>query len=180
MADPNSLENVDPVDLELAALSKRLATNPKTRTEYLRLLKKENPDQVIPELEVEDRIAAFAKPHIERVEKMSLELLKRDTQDKIEAKRRKLRDEGYTQQDIDAIEKLMVEKQIPAHDTAAEHFKMSKQLATPTPSALSRTGVNTLPIDKKLVKEAGGIRNWSRIEAHKAVDDIKAGRVKFH
>jgi hypothetical protein len=75
---------------------------------------------------------------------------------------------------------MMVEKKIPSYDTASEHFKMSKQLATPTPNSLSQSGVNTLPIDKKAIKEAGGIRNWARGEAHKAADDVKLGRVKLH
>lgn len=179
MANDNSLENVDPVDIELAALAKKLSNDPATRKDFLRLVKKHNPAQPIPELDVEDRIAALAQPHINELNKMKLERLKEKTEGNIEKARSALKEQGFTKDDIAAVEKLMVEKQIPSHDTAASYFKMEKQTATPTPSSL-QTGVNTLPIDRKAIKEAGGIRNWSRIEAHKAADDIIKGRVKIH
>ena len=179
MSDQNSLENVDPVDIELAALAKKLSNDPATRKDFLRLVKKHNPAQPIPELDVEDRISALAAPHIQKVAKLEADLLKRDVAGRIEEKRSALREQGYSRDDVAAIEKLMVEKQIPSHDTAASYFKMEKQTATPTPTSL-QTGVNTLPIDRKAIKEAGGIRNWSRMEAHKAADEILKGRVKLH
>ena len=135
MANDNSLENVDPVDIELAALAKKLSNDPATRKDFLRLVKKHNPAQPIPELDVEDRISALAAPHIQKVAKLEADLLKRDVAGRIEEKRSALREQGYSRDDVAAIEKLMVEKQIPSHDTAASYFKMEKQTATPTPAA---------------------------------------------
>ena len=39
---------------ELASLAKRLADNPATRKEFLRMTQRINPDMVIPELQLED------------------------------------------------------------------------------------------------------------------------------
>ena len=178
-ADPNSLENADPVDVELGQLAKKLANDPATRKDFLRLLKKNNPSQPIPEIDVENSMQQFATPYINELAAMKKERMREKVEASIEQARSKLKESGYTKEDIASIEKLMTEKQIPSHDTAAEHFRMSKQLATPTPTSL-QTGVNTLPIDRKAIKEAGGIRNWSRTEAHKAADEILKGRVKLH
>lgn len=180
MADQNSLENADPVDLELGQLFKKLSENPATRKDLLRLVKKANPNQPIPEIDVEASMQTFAKPYIDEIGKMKLERMREKTEAAIERSRAALKEKGYSAEDIAAVEKLMTEKQIPSHETAAEHFRMTKQLATPTPTSLSPTGVNTLPIDRKAIKEAGGIRNWSRMEAHKAADEIIKGRVKLH
>ena len=39
---------------------------------------------------------------------------------------------------LEAIEKLMIEKQIGSHDTAAEFFRSTQTVATPTPSTRKR------------------------------------------
>lgn len=179
MADADSLESSDGT-AELAALAKSLAEDPKTRKDFLRLLKKKNPNQPIPELDTEDAMRQFADPYIKELDKLKNERAQEKLQGRIHENRRKLKENGYTDDDVTAIEKLMMEKSIPSHDTAAEHFRMSRQLATPTPSTLTNNGVNSLPVDKKQLKEAGGLKNWARSEAHKAVDDVRSGRVKLH
>lgn len=175
-----SLESLNDGDRDLAALAKSLAGDPKTRKEFLRLVKQKHPDQPIPELDVEEHIAKVTQPMTEQMEKMQKELLMRDMEKKVEGQRSKLREDGYSAEEIASIEKLMVEKQIPSHETAANYFKMEKTLATPTPSSLAtQSGVNRLPIDKTAIKEAGGIRKWSLAEAFKAADEIKSGRVRL-
>lgn len=177
MADDQSLEISDG-DKELAAMAKALAADPKTRRQFLQLLKAKNPNQPIPELDAETQMLAFAKPHIDKVAALEKGILERDLKERLADKRAGLKSKGYSDDEIAAIEKMMMEKSIPSHDTAAEYFRMERQLATPTPTSL-QTGVNTLPIDRKLIKEAGGVKNWARMEAHKAADDIKAGRVRL-
>lgn len=182
MADPadDSLENLSPEDLGLLKVAKELANDPATRANYLRLVKHKYPNQPIPELDVEARMEKFAEAPLKELAELKKSLIERDVREKIESERRTLRDAGYSTEDVTAIEKLMTEKAIPSHATAAEHFRMTRQLATPTPSTLERTGTNTLPIDREAVKKAGGIRKWGREEAYRAADDLKSGRVKLH
>ena len=44
---------------ELAALAQKLADNPETRKDFLRMTKKVNPDLPIPELEIEDKTTSY-------------------------------------------------------------------------------------------------------------------------
>jgi len=178
MSDPNSLEN-SPEDKELAELFRAMSKNPKTRRTLLATVKAHAPETPIPEIDMENRVLQMAKPLVDQVEKIQQDRLKEQVEARIEKARAKLSGQGYTETDIAAIEKLMTEKQIPSHDTAAEHYAMSKKLAAPAPSTL-RSMTNTLPIDKKSVKEAGGIKAWARNEAVKAADEIKRGQVKLH
>lgn len=180
MSDPADSLELTEADKQLSSLARDLANDPKTRKDFLRLIKAKHPDRVIPELDTEEQMRKFAEPYIKEQADLKKKLLERDVRDRIEAERSTLRDAGYSKDDIAAIEKLMTEKHIPSHATAAEHYKMSKTLSTPTPSTLTRAGTNKLPVDKKALKESGGIKNWARDEAHKAADDIKSGRVKLH
>lgn len=173
-----SLENLDEDAIKgLATLAKGLAEDPKTRRAFQALLKTQNPSLPIPELDAETRAAAQIKPLQDELAALRKEQAEKRGVDGLQARRAKLREAGHSDEEITSIEKLMVDKQIPSHDTAAEHFRMSQKLATPTPSILRQ---NTLPVAGKDVKEAGGIRKWAITEASKAADDIKAGRVKFH
>lgn len=179
MADTPTLESLNEGDAELAALFKSLANDPATRPHVLRLVKHKNPNTPIPEIDMENRLHAVTKPLNDKIDAQAQELLKRDAKSNIDAHRSRLKEAGYGKDDIAAIEKLMVEKHIPSYDTAADHFRMSRELATPTPTTLN-TGTYEMPVDRKLVKEAGGIKKWARQEAFAAAADIKAGRVKFH
>lgn len=162
---------------ELARLARALANNPETRMTFLRMTKKIDPATPIPELDVLDRVQGAVKPHLEKLEALEKKLLEKEVMEKVSAKRNALRESGHTQADIDAIEKIMVEKQIPDHATAAEFFKMQRQVAQPTPAHLQ---VTRLPVDKAAIKEAGGIRKWGQNEAHTAIDDLRAGRVRLN
>lgn len=179
MAKEDSLENATGEDKELAELMRGMLKNPKTRRAALQTIKAHSPDTPIPELEVEARMQAYAKPAMDELAKMKADRIKEQVEGRIEKSRTELKEQGFAKEDIEAIEKLMTEKQIPSHATAAEHYSMSKKLAQPAPASL-RTMTNTLPIDRKLVEEAGGIKNWARNEAMKAADDIKSGRIKLH
>lgn len=56
-----SLENYSPEAIEeLAALSKRLSEDPKTRKSFLKLAREVNPDLPVPELEMEEIVNSRA------------------------------------------------------------------------------------------------------------------------
>lgn len=179
MSEAASLENFSEGDRELASLAKTLANDPSTRKDFLRLVKKQSPKTPIPEIDIEESLSQFAKPHLDKLAQMEKAALERDVKDKIESRRRGLKDsKGYSDDDITAIEKMMVEKGIASHETAAQFYDMEKKLAQPSPSSLARM-TTSLPVDKKSIKEAGGVKKWALTEAFKAAEEIKAGRVKF-
>lgn len=180
MADQPSLETLNEGDAELAALAKSLANDPATRTAFLRLVKHKNPGTPIPELDMEAKMQAFAKPHVDKVAALEKKMIEDTARANIANHRATLKEKGFGADDIAAIEKLMVEKQIPSHETAAEHFRMSKELATPTPASMTSTGSYEMPVDRKVVKDAGGIKKWARTEAFAAADAIKRGQIKLH
>jgi len=179
MANETSLENLSPAERDnLAALAKQLAENPKTRQTFLRLTKAANPDTVIPELDVVDAITHAKKPLEDKLAKMEAAQLEREVNERIRNQRAELREQGHTKEEIDAIEKLMVERQIPNHKTAADFFKLERQVAAPTPANYTLPKV-PFPT-KEQSKAAGGMKRHFLQDAHAAVDDLRSGRVKLH
>lgn len=180
---PNaSLEDYSPE--ELAAMGKLyadLAKNPETREVVLRATKKVSPTTSIPEIELMDKVNAATKPLLDELTTRRAKDVENEQKERLRAARAELLDAGHSKQELEEIEKLMLEQKkegnLLSHKGAAEFYKLQKQTAQPTPSGLR---VNTLPWSGKDVKAAGGVRKYGAIEAQKAIDDLKAGRVKFH
>jgi hypothetical protein len=131
-----SLENYSPEAIEeLAALSKRLSENPKTRKSFLRLAKEVNPDIPMPELEMEEMVNERTTAAEKRVTDLENQLRAQQVRDELNRRRSKLKESGFAQTDDDIleIEKLMTEKGIANHETAADYWRHMKQAAVPTP-----------------------------------------------
>ena len=131
-----SLENYSPEAIEeLAALSKRLSENPKTRKSFLRLAKEVNPDIPMPELEMEEMVNERTNAAEKRVADLENQLRAQQVRDELNRRRNKLKESGFVQTDDDIleIEKLMTEKGIANHETAADYWRHMKQAAVPTP-----------------------------------------------
>lgn len=178
MKKETSLEDLTPDQRdELAATARMVAENPKTRSIFQRLIKQVAPGTPIPELDIQDNVKAAMKPLQDQIAALSQEKLERDVETRVNNKRQTLRDQGYSKEDIEAVEEIMVKEGIPKHETAAEYLRMQRQTATPTPASYNH--VRQPVVDKDAVKAAGNIKNWANQEAHQAVDDIKAGRIKL-
>jgi hypothetical protein len=143
-----SLENYSPEAIEeLAALSKRLSEDPKTRKAFLRLTKEVHPDLPVPELDMEEAVNVRASAAEKRVEDLEKQLRSRDVREELAKRRNKLKETGMAQSDdeILEIEKLMTEKGIANHETAADYWRHMKQAAVPTPGfqqpVMSRTDI---------------------------------------
>ena len=157
---------------ELAALAKQLAENPETRKDFLRLTKKAKPDFSIPELEIEDATTHAVSKAYERVEGIENRLRERDARDSLNERRQSLLKKGFAKDDadIESIEKIMLEKNIPNHETAAEYWKWMQESAAPTPgtsynpSTLSRFDLSKF--QKNPVAAA-------RDEAFKALNELR-------
>lgn len=177
MSDPNSLE--DQQYVEMGKIYEQIVKNPATREVALRATKHVSPSTPIPEIDLIDRVAKGVQPLNEKIATLEKEKLEREVKDRIEAKRADLREAGHSKSDIDAIEKLMVERNIPDHKTAAEFFTLqSRQVAPSSPHLY--TSPTKIPFgDKDAVKAAGGQRKFFIQDAHQAVDDIRSGKIKL-
>lgn len=135
-----SLEDLTPeAQSELAALSRELAENPKTRKTFLRLTKEVRPNLPVPELEIEDRADAVLAKAQSTVTSLESKLMERDARDELASRRSNLIKKGLVKNDeeVSEVEKIMLDKKIPDHETAAEYWNFMKQAATPTPTTFS-------------------------------------------
>jgi hypothetical protein len=140
-----SLEQRD----ELAQLMKELADNPATRKEVLRLTKKVRPSMNIPEIEMEDYTEKKISNAEERVMQLEAKLREKDAVDELNKRRQSLVKKGLASEDqIDAIEKLMLEKGMTNHETAAEYFDWMQQAAVPTPSGYNPNPLKGFDLSK--------------------------------
>ena len=157
---------------ELAALAKQLAENPETRKDFLRLTKKAKPDFSIPELEIEDATTHAVSKAYERVEGIENRMRERDARDSLNERRQSLLKKGFAKYDadIESIEKIMLEKNIPNHETAAEYWKWMQESAAPTPG----TSYNPSTLSKfDLSKFQKNPVAAARDEAFKALNELR-------
>ena len=112
----------------------KLLANPKTRRKLLELQKEVNPDASIPEIDA----AAGVREEMEQIRKQNADLLaemraERDARAaaeseakgrrSIEAGRDKLRQRGFTDEGIGAVEKLMMDTGTADYELAADAFE---------------------------------------------------------
>jgi hypothetical protein len=162
-----SLEQRD----ELALLMQELAQNPATRKEALRLTKKVRPNLPIPELELEDYTEQKVSAAEERVLQLEAKLKEKDAREELQKRRDRLIKKGLAQseEDIESIEKIMLEKKISDHETAAEYFDWMKQAATPTPSGYNPSPLKGFDLNNYWKNPVQGARN----EAAKALQELR-------
>ena len=167
-----SLENlsVDARD-ELAALAQQLAENPSTRKEFLRMTKRVKPDLPIPELEIEDHTNTAIAASEARVQSLENKLRERDAVEELQKRRNSLKQKGLanSDDDIKGIEKIMLERGITNHETAAEYHEWMKQAATPTPSGYNPQVIQKFDLNKYWKNPISAARN----EAVNALQDLR-------
>ena len=167
-----SLENLDPSARdELALLAQQLAENPETRKEFLRMTKKVKPDLPIPELELEQTVNNAMSQADQRVQQLEAKLRERDAMETLEKRRSALMEKGLieSKDDIKAVEKLMLERGITNHETAAEYHKWMKQAAVPTSSGYNPSAVKNFDLNRYWKNPATAARE----EAVKALNELR-------
>ena len=159
---------------QLALLMRELSDNPATRKDVLRLTKQLKPDLVIPELDIENNTKSY-------VDKLEQRLMERDAKDReqdavrdLESRRNKLMKKGFVQNedDIHEVEKIMLEKGITNHESAAEYWQWMKQSATPTPTGYNPSAVSKFDLGKYYKNPVGAARD----EASKALQELRQNR----
>jgi hypothetical protein len=130
---------------ELARLAKQLSDNPETRNQFLKLAKQVRPDVSMPEIEIEERYTKKFQDFESKLAARDAKQAERDAMDNLEYRRNSLVEKGLvnSRDEIQEVEKLMLDKGITNHEAAAEYHKYMKQAAIPTPS-----GYNPNPMRK--------------------------------
>ena len=156
---------------ELAMLAKKLADNPKTRESFLRLTKQINPDLPMPELEMKDMTNSALEQMRKENETIRAQLMERDAQSALEKRRNTLLKKGLikSEDDIAEVEKVMLEKKIPDHETAAEYWNWMKQAAEPTPTGYQPNTMSKWDLSKYMKNPIGAARD----EAFKALNELR-------
>jgi len=168
-----SLENAT-AESELAALAQQLAENPETRKDFLRLTKKVKPDLPIPELDIEERASQVYNKADARVQELETKLKQKEAVEELERRRQTLVKKGLVdaEDDIKDVEKLMLERGITNHETAAEYHRWMKEAAKPTPSGYNPSLFKKIDLSKYWKNPVMAARD----EASKALNELRQPR----
>jgi hypothetical protein len=156
---------------ELAALAQQLAENPSTRKEFLRMTKKVKPDLPIPELEIEESTHAAVSKAEQRVQQLEAKLREKDALAELDKRRQGLIKKGLiaSEDEVKDVEKIMLERGITNHETAAEFHQWMKQAAVPTSSGYNPQVINKFDLNRYWKNPVGAARD----EAMKALGDLR-------
>lgn len=167
-----SLENIAPETRdEMAALLKKLSDHPKTRKNLLKSIKEVDPEFHIPELEIETKAEEVYSKTTEEVEKLRAELRERDAREELSKRRNSLLSKGKikSEEDIEEIEKIMVEKKIADHEAAADYWNWMKQASEPTPSGYNPQVMKQWDLSKFMKNP----QNAAREAAAEALNELR-------
>lgn len=177
-----SLENASPETIAaLAQLSDTMLSNPATRTEYQRLLKRASPDIVIPELEVESRVEERIKPMQEQLADMQKQREMEAAQQATNTLYESLRDSGAvtSRADFNDLVKHASDKGFMTSEAglrmAASHRKDERRAAEPTPTNIGAVGGFKKEEIKDWFKDPAG---RARAEAAAAMAEMGIGGAK--
>jgi hypothetical protein len=156
---------------ELAQLAQTLAENPDTRKDFLRMTKRVKPDLPIPELDIEDYTNRAVDRSENRVQALEAKLRERDAIEELQKRRQSLMRKGLiaNESEVNDVEKIMLERGITNHETAAEYHQWMKQAAVPTSTGYNPSAVKQFDLNKYWKNPAAAARN----EAMNALNDLR-------
>jgi TolA-binding protein len=167
-----SLEDFSEEERELAQLSRQLASDPATRKEFLRLTKKVRPDVPMPEIDIEETTSRAIQQQEDRYAQLEAKMREREAVEELTRRRQDLLKKRLidSEDQIQEVEKVMLEKGITNHEAAAEYWSWMKESAQPTPTV----GYNPNPINKfDLSKFWKNPTAGARDEAAKALMELR-------
>ena len=159
------------------ALFAALLKSPDTREDTLRLMKKKNPNMILPELDGKDATMKALEEEREERKKLEARLLEKDISDRIEKQREQIKKEHeFTDADMLEVEKIMTDKDkgVLNYAAAARVYKAER---TPSEPTAFQVGSPTYDMPDAKVW-AGGIGNKAKLdkifmqEATAAVNEI--------
>jgi hypothetical protein len=156
---------------ELAALAQTLAENPDTRKDFLRMTKRVKPDLPIPELDIEDYTHRAVSRSEDRVQALEAKLREKEALEELQSRRQSLMKKGLiaNESEVGDVEKIMLERGITNHETAAEYHQWMKQAAVPTSTGYNPSAVKQFDLNKYWKNPAAAARN----EAMNALNDLR-------
>ena len=156
---------------ELAALAQTLAENPDTRKDFLRMTKKVKPDLPIPELDIEDYTHRAVSRSEDRVQALEAKLREKEAIEELQKRRQSLMKKGLisNESEVGDVEKIMLERGITNHETAAEYHQWMKQAAVPTSTGYNPSAVKQFDLNKYWKNPIAAARN----EAMNALNDLR-------
>ena len=156
---------------ELAALAQTLAENPETRKDFLRMTKRVKPDLPIPELDIEDYTNKAVNRSESRVQALEAKLREKEAIEELQKRRQSLMKKGLisNESEVGDVEKIMLERGITNHETAAEYHQWMKQAAVPTSTGYNPSAVKQFDLNKYWKNPAAAARN----EAMNALNDLR-------
>lgn len=164
----------------LATLAESIGSNPKTRMQFQRLLKQANPNISVPEVEIEDRIQAAVKPHVDELERLKARDAQSDAQAAANALYENLRDDGLVKNrtGFGDLVKYANEHGFQTTDgglrMAAQHRRAEQESAEPTPqTAAGAFDINDRATNKDLMANPAA---WARNTALSALDELAKKR----
>ena len=169
-----SLENLSvEAKEELAALAQTLAENPETRKDFLRMTKKIKPDLPIPELDIEDYTHRTVSKAEERVQALEAKLREKEAMEELQNRRNSVVKKGLaSESELGDVEKIMLERGITNHETAAEYHQWMKQAAVPTSTGYNPSAVKQFDLNKYWKNPVSA----ARMEAQNALNDLRNPR----
>jgi len=174
-----SLEGKAPEEVQaMAALADSLLNDPKTRRQFQRMLKQQNPNISLPELDTEDAIVTAVKPHVEELQRLKAEREQDKAQQAANLLFENLRDDRVvsTRTEFSELVKWASENGYQTVDAglrkAASARRAEQEAAEPTPQSAAGGGI--VPKDNKdLMRDPQG---WARSQAVTALNDIIKSR----
>ena len=156
---------------ELAALAQTLAENPETRKDFLRMTKRVKPDLPIPELDIEDYTHRAVSRLEDRVQASEAKAREKEAIEELQKRRQSLMKKGLisNESEVSDVEKIMLERGITNHETAAEYHQWMKQAAVPTSTGYNPSAVKQFDLNKYWKNPVAAARN----EAMNALNDLR-------
>jgi hypothetical protein len=135
------------------------------------MTKKVKPDLPIPELEIEESTNKALSLAEQRVQSLENKLREKDALDDLQRRRNAIKAKGLvnTEDDIKEVEKIMLDRGITNHETAAEYHQWMKQSATPTPSGYNPQIIQKMDLNKYWKNPVTAARN----EAVSALQELR-------
>jgi len=159
---------------ELASLAQTMAEDPKTREAFLRLTQQVKPDLQIPEIQIKDSTRAEIEKIRQENAALQAKMRERDALEELSSRRNSLVKKGLieSEDEVKDVEKLMLERGITNHETAAEYHRWMKQAAKPTPSGYNPNAMNGFDLKGYWKNPVSAARN----EAAKALNELRNPR----
>jgi hypothetical protein len=156
---------------QMALLMRELSDNPDTRKEILRLTKRVKPGLVIPELDIEDHTQTAMSAANKRVEDLESKIREKEAVEDLNKRRMSLIKKGLIrdESEIEQVEKIMLDKGITNHESAAEYWDWMKQSAIPTPTGYNPSAVAKFDLGKYYKNPIMAARD----EASKALNELR-------